>query len=155
MRMRMRMRMRNTIKSYERSPWTRSTRSISVTRSWISIRRGSPSLHGCQSFLKQGGVSATSRINWTARPLRSRCHPLNIAEGNGKSTQKDRCKFFDNAHGSALECAAGLVVLVAKAKSTPEEIRPGKESLQKIVRMLMGLIKSNSTRGYDKGNATN
>jgi four helix bundle protein len=78
--------------------------------------------------------------------------PLNIAEGNGKYTPKDRCRFFDTAHGSALECAAGLDVLVAKAKLTPEQIRPGKESLQRIVRMLMGLIKRNSTREYDKGN---
>jgi four helix bundle protein len=77
--------------------------------------------------------------------------PLNIAEGNGKYALKDRCRFFDIAHGSALECAAGLDVLVAKAKLTPEQIRPGKERLQKIVRMLMGLIKRNSTREYDKG----
>ena len=79
--------------------------------------------------------------------------PLNIAEGNGKYSPKDRCRFFDIAHGSALECAAGLDILVAKAKLTPDEIRPGKERLQKIVRMLMGLIKRNSTRDYDKGNA--
>ena len=79
--------------------------------------------------------------------------PLNIAEGNGKYAPKDRCRFFDIAHGSALECAAGLDVLVAKAKLTPEQIRPGKECLQRIVRMLMGLIKRNSTRGYDKGGA--
>jgi four helix bundle protein len=78
--------------------------------------------------------------------------PLNIAEGNGKYTPKDRCRFFDIAHGSALECAAGLDLLVAKTKLTPEQIRPGKERLQKIVRMLMGLIKRNSTREYDKGN---
>jgi hypothetical protein len=38
-------------------------------------------------------------------------------------------------------------------KLTLEQIRPGKERLQKIVRMLMGLIKRNSTREYDKGNA--
>ncbi|MDB5291718.1 MAG: ribosomal protein [Phycisphaerales bacterium] len=76
---------------------------------------------------------------------------LNIAEGNGKYSSKDRCRFFDIAHGSALECAAGLDVLVAKAKLTPDQIRPGKESLQKIVRMLIGLIKRNSTRPYDKG----
>jgi four helix bundle protein len=76
--------------------------------------------------------------------------PLNIAEGNGKYTPKDRCRFFDIAHGSALECAAGLDVLVAKSKLTPEQIRPGKERLQKIVRMLMGLIKRNSTREYDR-----
>jgi four helix bundle protein len=78
---------------------------------------------------------------------------LNIAEGNGKYTPKDRCRFFDTAHGSALECAAGLDILVAKAKLTPDQIRPGKERLQRIVRMLMGLIKRNSTREYDKGRA--
>ena len=33
--------------------------------------------------------------------------PLNIAEGNGKYAPKDRCRFFDIAHGSALECAGG------------------------------------------------
>src|SRR5437588_12241383 len=78
---------------------------------------------------------------------------LNIAEGNGKYAPKDRCRFFDIAHGSALECAAGLDILVAKQKLTVEQIRPGKDSLQKIVRMLIGLIKRNSTREYDKGNA--
>jgi len=80
--------------------------------------------------------------------------PLNISEGNGKYTPKDRCRFFDIAHGSALECAAGLDVLVAKGKLTMDQIHPGKESLHKIVRMLVGLIKRNSTRDYDKGNAT-
>lgn len=77
--------------------------------------------------------------------------PLNIAEGNGKYAPKDRCRFFDIAHGSALECAAGLDVLVAKGKVTTEQIRPGKARLQKIVQMLMGLIKRNSTRDYDQG----
>ncbi len=76
--------------------------------------------------------------------------PLNIAEGNGKYSPKDRCRFFDIAHGSALECAAGLDVPVAKGKLTPENIRPGKERLQHIVRMLMGLIKRFSTREYER-----
>jgi four helix bundle protein len=75
---------------------------------------------------------------------------LNIAEGNGKYTPKDRCRFFDIAHGSALECAAGLDILVARSKLTVDQIRPGKESIQKVVRMLMGLIKRNSTRAYEK-----
>jgi four helix bundle protein len=79
--------------------------------------------------------------------------PLNIAEGNGKYAPKDRCRFFDIAHGSTLECAAGLDVLVAKAKLEREQIRPGKERLQRIVRMLVGLIKRNSTREYDKGSS--
>jgi four helix bundle protein len=76
--------------------------------------------------------------------------PLNIAEGNGKYAPKDRCRFFDIAHGSALECAAGLDILVTKGKLTQPQIRPGKESLQKIVRMLVGLIKRNSSRDYEK-----
>ena len=77
--------------------------------------------------------------------------PLNIAEGNGKYGAKDRCRFFDIAHGSALECAAALDVLVAKGKLPSEQIQPGKERLQRIVRMLIGLIKRHSTRDYDKG----
>ncbi len=32
--------------------------------------------------------------------------PLNIAEGNGKHSLKDRSRFFDIARGSALEYAA-------------------------------------------------
>ena len=32
--------------------------------------------------------------------------PLNIGEGNGKRSLKDRARFFDIAHGSAPECAA-------------------------------------------------
>ena len=76
---------------------------------------------------------------------------LNIAEGNGKYAPKDRCRFFDIAHGSALECAAGLDVFVAKGKLMDDQIRPGKLILQKVVRMLMGLIKRNSTRDYERG----
>jgi hypothetical protein len=30
---------------------------------------------------------------------------LNIPEGNGRFTSPDRCKFFDVARGSGLECA--------------------------------------------------
>jgi four helix bundle protein len=76
--------------------------------------------------------------------------PLNLAEGNGKYAPKDRCRYFDIAQGSALECAAALDVLVAKRKLTLDQIRLGKERLQKIVRLLIGLIKRNSTRDYEK-----
>lgn len=75
---------------------------------------------------------------------------LNIAEGNGKFLPKDRCRFFDIARGSALECAAGLDVLVAKRKARADEVREGKLTISNIVRMLMGLIKRNSARVYDK-----
>jgi four helix bundle protein len=49
--------------------------------------------------------------------------PLNIAEGNGKHTSPDRCRYFDIARGSALECAACLDVLVAKKKIDEDKER--------------------------------
>jgi four helix bundle protein len=70
--------------------------------------------------------------------------PLNLAEGNGKFTGPDRCRFFDNARGSALECAAALDVLVAKGRCAQEEVLSGKDRLRSIVSMLVGLIKANS-----------
>jgi len=38
---------------------------------------------------------------------------LNIAEGNGKFSVKDRCRFLDIAHTSAVRCAATLDLWVA------------------------------------------
>jgi four helix bundle protein len=68
--------------------------------------------------------------------------PLNIAEGNAKHTAPDRCRYFDTARGSALECAACLDVLVAKRKCTAEEVQAGKEMLLEVVALLIGLIRS-------------
>lgn len=70
--------------------------------------------------------------------------PLNIAEGNGKFTGPDRCRYFDNARGSALESAAALDVLVAKGRCTTEEVIEGKRQLIAIVSQLVGLIRANS-----------
>ncbi len=70
--------------------------------------------------------------------------PLNIAEGNGRYSASDRCRFFDIARGSALECAAALDVLVARKILTEKEIEAGKTQLIEIVNMLVGLIRSNS-----------
>lgn len=70
--------------------------------------------------------------------------PLNIAEGNGKHTPPDRCKIFDTARGSALECAACLDVLVAKKKIEERKADEGKTSLMEVVSMLVGLIRANS-----------
>jgi four helix bundle protein len=70
--------------------------------------------------------------------------PLNIAEGNGRFTSADRCRFFDIARGSTLECAAALDVLVAKQVLQEQEVDPGKAVLAEVVSMLVGLIRSNS-----------
>ena len=77
--------------------------------------------------------------------------PLNVAEGNGKFTKPDRCRYFDNARGSSLECAAALDVSVAKAICEPAEIQSGKDRLRGMVSMLVGLIKANSDYRLHEG----
>ena len=67
--------------------------------------------------------------------------PLNLAEGNAKYTAPDRCRYFDSARGSALECAACLDVLVAKGECTAEETRSGKQMLLETVSLIVGLVK--------------
>jgi four helix bundle protein len=69
---------------------------------------------------------------------------LNLAEGNGKFTKADRCRFFDISRGSALECAAALDIISTQGRLPPGEIAAGKDRLRNIVSMLVGLIKANS-----------
>jgi four helix bundle protein len=74
---------------------------------------------------------------------------LNIAEGNGRFTAKDKCRFFDISRGSALESSSALDILVAQGKLSELEISEGKNILKSIVSMLIGLIKSKTNRVYD------
>src|SRR6478735_8800953 len=53
--------------------------------------------------------------------------PLNIAEGNGKFSARDRARFFEMARGSALECAACFDVLVVRRLAFESQIEGGKE----------------------------
>ena len=69
---------------------------------------------------------------------------LNLAEGNAKRHLRVRAKFFDDARGSATECAACLDAAVAKRACGPEEIVSGKEMLLRIVAMLTRLVEVNS-----------
>ena len=73
--------------------------------------------------------------------------PLNIAEGNGKFSAKDRARFLEIARGSALECAAALDVLVARKLAVSEQVESAKENLVRIVQMLMRMLRRFSERG--------
>src|SRR5437667_12837054 len=73
--------------------------------------------------------------------------PLNIAEGNGKFSAKDRARFLEIARGSALECAACLDVLLARRLVDPKRIETAKENLARIVQMLMGMLRRFSEKG--------
>ncbi len=65
---------------------------------------------------------------------------LNTAEGNGRRQRPTRAKFFDDARGSATECAACLDALVAKQVITVDQIEDGKVLLLRIVSMLSRLV---------------
>jgi four helix bundle protein len=65
---------------------------------------------------------------------------LNIAEGNGKFSKKDRARFFQIAHGSALESAACLDLLVARRCCDRDAIVRGKAILEEIVKMLFAML---------------
>jgi four helix bundle protein len=65
---------------------------------------------------------------------------LNIAEGNGKFSTKDRARFFQIAHGSALECAACLDLFVARQCCEVDRIEKGKLILEEIVKMLFTML---------------
>jgi four helix bundle protein len=62
--------------------------------------------------------------------------PLNIAEGNGKRSLKDRARYLDIARGSALECAAIQDVLVVSGGLSREKDQELKSRLVRIVAML-------------------
>jgi four helix bundle protein len=73
--------------------------------------------------------------------------PMNIAEGNGKGTRRDKARFFEIARGSALECAAIQDVLEVTNGLAPEQSEKGKALLVRVVSMLTKL----SGRDFENG----
>jgi len=65
---------------------------------------------------------------------------LNLAEGNGRRTTKQRARFFDDARGSATECAGCLDLMVAKRLVSAERVEEGKTILVRVVSMLTKLV---------------
>jgi four helix bundle protein len=76
---------------------------------------------------------------------------LNSAEGNGKRSHPDRCRYFDIARGSAVECAA---VLAVKGKIARDDAAAGKSILLGIVSMVAGLISRFSSQTLREDPAT-
>lgn len=87
------------------------------------------------------GLHRHARDQWLRA---SQSIPLNIAEGNGKSTEADRRRYFEIARGSVLECAAIQDVLVIGKALNNEESNERKIQLDRLAAMLSRLGK----RGY-------
>ncbi|MBL8820933.1 MAG: four helix bundle protein, partial [Planctomyces sp.] len=92
--------------------------------------------------LSLGGLHRHSRDQWI-RAVQS--IPLNIAEGNGKRSAKERARYFDIARGSAFECAAIQDVLVATNGIELSRSDDLKKTLKRIVSMLTRLTIQSET----------
>ena len=90
---------------------------------------------------KLNGFHRHARDQWLRA---SQSIPLNIAEGNGKTAEADRRRYFEIAPGSALECAAIQDVLVVGNSLEENESRERKVELDRMAAMLSRLGK----RGY-------
>lgn len=66
---------------------------------------------------------------------------LNVAEGSGKSSDKELNRFFNIAIGSAYETLAGLDLALEEDLITKEEFMYGKEMAFKIAKQLGGFKK--------------
>ena len=87
------------------------------------------------------GVHRAARDQWLRA---SQSIPLNIAEGNGKTADADRRRYFEIARGSTLECAAIQDVLVVGKALDEAESQKRKTELDRMAAMLSRL----GGRGY-------
>jgi four helix bundle protein len=98
-----------------------------------SSYRIAKSLHGAERHAREQWLRAAQSI------------PLNIAEGNGKQSLKDKNRFFEIARGSALECAAIHDILISFGAIDSELNRIEKANLKRIVSILTRLIQRTET----------
>jgi D-beta-D-heptose 7-phosphate kinase/D-beta-D-heptose 1-phosphate adenosyltransferase len=84
---------------------------------------------------------------------------LNIAEANEKRESRIRAKYFDNARGSAAECEACLDALVSAGYLADDDVKVGRQLLNRISAALAGLVKRDESdnvmreesEGYGEG----
>lgn len=81
--------------------------------------------------------------------------PLNIAEGCGEFSRRDKARFYRIALRSATECAAVLDICRELELAKPQLIQGGRSSLLRIVAMLTAMAKKHSGSGTGSGSGSN
>ena len=66
--------------------------------------------------------------------------PLNIAQGAGEFSPKDKARFYRIARRSGTESAAALDVCIRLGLARESEVQAGRELLRRIVAMLTKLV---------------
>ena len=67
---------------------------------------------------------------------------LNIAEGSGEMSARDKRRFYRIARRSAAECAGILTLLVALDLATSEEIHNARSTLLRVMAMLTSMTRN-------------
>ena len=68
--------------------------------------------------------------------------PLNIAEGSGKFSKKDRKNYFTTARASVFECVAVLDILSDESKINSAELESLMKNADELSRILFTMIKN-------------
>lgn len=68
--------------------------------------------------------------------------PLNIAEGNGRQSVKDRANFYKIARSSGFECIPLIEICLSLDLINEETANSFRDQILEISKMLSGLIKS-------------
>ena len=84
--------------------------------------------------LPQGRAYIVEQLNRAALSI-----SLNIAEGAGEFSKKEKRRFYRMAKRSATECAAILDICQCLKLAESKPIETGKEQLERIVSMLVRL----------------
>lgn len=101
-------------------------------------------LRGLLPDIPRGNSDLVDQLRRAARSVTN-----NIAEGSGKWTTADKVRHFHIARGSAAECAAILDDCVDFGFLTEERIAAARDTLSRVVAMLVKMILSLEQRGPD------
>ena len=67
---------------------------------------------------------------------------LNLAEGAGRRSRRDKARFYTIARGSSMESAALIDVLVARQIASAEAAKEAKDLVVRVIQMLSKLVQA-------------
>lgn len=90
-------------------------------------------------------IESTPRIRTNLKDQLSRASSsiaLNLAEGTGKFTPKDKARFYYQSRGSCYECVALFDMILDMSLISKDQYETLYRQLEEIAKMLTGLIQS-------------
>lgn len=101
-----------------------------------------------QLYLEMTEITRKKSLNLSTRDQLQRCSlsiVLNIAEGSGRNSFKDKRRFFNIARSSIFECVAILDMLHSSGKIGEADYSRYEKLADEISRILYTVMKKNNT----------